>query len=81
MLRNSFLTSMFGFIKYFQFTQAFYWCILFLQVPLENAAPVYMLLLYVLWNLNFSLFCIVISCIFEQDVELNVSKFCKKCVH
>jgi len=27
------------------------------------------------------LYCTVISCVFEQDVELNVSKFCKKCVH
>ena len=42
------------------------------------AVPVYMVLLNVLY---FLLFCSVSSSVFAQGVGLNVSKFCKKCVH
>ena len=45
------------------------------------AAPVYMVLLNNFFNLYNVLFCSVISCVYEQVVELNASKICKKYVH
>jgi len=45
-------------------------------VTLACTAPVYMVLFKIVESLFF-----VISCVFAQGVELNLSEICGKCVH